>query len=191
MARKRHERMDIRDVLTGCFGFSGRTTMKELRRQTGRSRQALWKHLQKLLQSGELVIVRGEPGWAYAPGPGWPSAQRGALRGTVGREWEWWAWLTERVPFVAYINLSQIAVNLVTRRQASDALANLDSKSFIFADFEGVESVTDAFAVEMFATWPQGARPSPVPINMAPDVAIRVRRAQNLQGVCYGSHQDD
>ncbi|MEM9728174.1 MAG: DUF4325 domain-containing protein [Myxococcota bacterium] len=70
---------------------------------------------------------------------------------------------------------------LVSRSQAKRLLAGLEKFSVVVLNFEGVESVGQAFADEVFRVWPKFHPESEilVPSNTAPEVMAMIKRAQS------------
>lgn len=78
------------------------------------------------------------------------------------------------------ISLFDIGVLFVSRSQARRLLIGLENFSEIEVDFNGVETVGQGFADELFRVWPLAHQDKKIiPINMAPAVEFMVKRTIN------------
>jgi hypothetical protein len=77
---------------------------------------------------------------------------------------------------VAFSNLD--LPHLRTRQQVRTAVLGTFGKNFLVVDFEGVHSISNAAAHELFLKLPNYAAISVQPINLEPLVAQAIRHAR-------------
>jgi hypothetical protein len=120
--------------------------------------------------SGELART-GEGRGKYVRGTDAGTAAGGVARG--GAPGGLWSELAKDCPRLAYVALSRLALtDLRTRQQVRAALRGLDyDRHYLVVDFEGVHSISQAAAQELFLKVPRYMLMLVEPINMEPVVA--------------------
>jgi hypothetical protein len=174
---------EIRSTIEAIALTRSRFKVKHVLRQIRVSRQAIWKQLRSMVDSGELIRQGSGPGSHYARGPGFGAAVEGAAR-TSDHE-GFWAELMSRCSKAAYIELyTTLGANATQRAQAQRVLERLAGRDLIVADFRRVGHATEPFVDELLCNWPTEwcARVEPinVPSAIQPiiDRVLRLRKAR-------------
>jgi hypothetical protein len=141
--------IDLRDTLDDAFRRFGSVSNRQLQRAFRISRQAVWKRLRPLVDSGELAITGVGRGIRYVRGPG-----HGDFGGIVrGRPdpGDFWRKLGEALPALVYVSVRSAAAR-VSRRADFEALLggiSLYGRHLVL-DFEGVPDVGQPFAEALY-----------------------------------------
>ncbi|HYX90193.1 MAG TPA: hypothetical protein VE782_01420 [Myxococcaceae bacterium] len=177
---------DVPGTIHALLLVRSRFKMKHVIRQVQVSRQAILKHLNRMVDSGELARQGSGPGTHYVAGPGWGAPEeRGAAR-TPDHE-GFWKELMERCQNAAYLDLfAAVGPALSRRAQAKRVLDRLYRRDLIVADFHHASSVTEAFADELLVQWPStwGARMQP--INVSAQLEPVIERVLRLRDARQG-----
>lgn len=155
-------------------------TTGELGRAANISRQAALKHVNKLVQSGELESFGARADRHYGAGPGWDRGHGAVWRGHE-RTW-FWADIGKYVPKLAYIDLGSSLGHAITRRSQMRSVGHdLDRFQWVVIDCWCVERMSEAAAHELFVHIVYECNLIYVePINMTPEVAAVVHRVMRV-----------
>jgi hypothetical protein len=176
---------EIRLTIEAIALTRGRFKVKHILRQVRVSRQAIWKHLRSMVDSGELVRQGAGPGSHYARGPGFGAVPDGAAR-TSDHE-GFWAELMSRCPKGAYIELYTIVGTAATQRaQATRVLEGLVGRDLIVADFRGLRRATEQFVDELLCKWPTEWCARVEPINVPSAIQPIIERVLRLRKARVG-----
>jgi hypothetical protein len=166
---------DIEPVIEGLLakrpdGFRN----KELAEALGVSQGRACQLLARRVVSGELGRTEG-PWTRYIRGRDRGEANRGLARGA--RRWGFWRELVDAFPQLVYVGARRLGLtDLRTRQQLRRALEGMiDHGRFLIVDFEGVQSISDAAARELFIRLPLYWGMRVEAINAEPRVAQTIR----------------
>ena len=173
--------MDVYFTLNDAFRRCGSVSNQQLQRAWGISRQAVWKRLKPLVDSGELQIDGIGRGVRYRPGPG-SSWRDGVVRGGDLTSSGFWVALCAQVKGLVYVAVGRAARGTLRGDHARALLMDLDLRQFVILDFAGVERVGARFAAALFSCL-EVCSSRLAMINVSKDVARALARARRLDGL--------
>ena len=175
----------IRSTIEAAALTLGRFKIKHVLKQVQVSRQAVWKQLRSMVESGELIRQGSGPGAHYVPGPGFGVAPAGAAR--TSDHQGFWADLMSRCQNAAYIELRvMVGTGARHRAQAKRVLDGLIRRDLIVADFRGVEEATEPFLQELLIEWPSLFFARVEPINVSSSIQPILDRVLRLRDARLG-----
>ena len=166
---------DIRYAVDRLLLTEGTFATRHLAQALALSSNRAAVHLRRLVETRELERVGDGRRTRYARGPGWGVRRSGVMRG--GAEAGFWHQVAEQLPSFGYVEMIRLGTKLIRRAQVTQALDDLRHLRYIVLDFDGVESVSDAFADEALIQYPLARPVYTVAINMSDAVRAKAKRA--------------
>jgi hypothetical protein len=167
---------EVEEALLSLFGkYPNGFRNKHLAQALGVSRARASQLLSARVRWRELTAL-GDFRLCYVRGPAFRNGFAERARGAADRSF--WEYLVASCRQIAYVRLRTLtSADLRTRSQVRHYVQGVAPRAgFLIVDFDGVSSVSDSALGELFLSIPENDMAQVKGINMAPEVAQRLRR---------------
>ena len=168
--------MNFITVLAGAFHDRSSVTSAELQQVLGVSRQAIWRHVRRLIETGALVAESAGRGTRYRPGPRMLLPASSLLDARP-----FWSELARRFPDFTHVQVQLVARGLSRKADAELLIQALPRRAMVVFDLERVERVGEAFARHLLFVAPRYLGFEAVAINAGTEVGRTIARVAELE----------